>query len=303
MDGLLARLERGERPGRRRGVGHPAHAAAACPPGQPPEWIALEQAGGDRGGRAPVRRRRGRPRHHRHLRGHVLPPGAARARGREGARQPAGGRGGAAGGGRRGPSSRPRWARRASSSSPTATPRRRRCEEAFAEQIAVLVDAGADLICVETMSDLTEATRALQAAKAQAPGPPGHGDDDLRAHAAGLLHGDGRERREGGGRPRGGGRRRRGLELRHRDRGHGRDRPGADPRHPLPVVSSRTPASRRAASGPVVYDETPETMAARVPELLDLGVALIGGCCGTTPDHVRAIRNAVDAWRTRTRPA
>jgi len=47
----------------------------------------------------------------------------------------------------------------------------------------------------------------------------------------------------------------------------------------------------------VVYTETPESMAARVPELLDLGVALIGGCCGTTPDHIRAIREAVDAWR------
>jgi methionine synthase I (cobalamin-dependent) len=42
-------------------------------------------------------------------------------------------------------------------------------------------------------------------------------------------------------------------------------------------------------------------MAARVPELLDLGVAIVGGCCGTTPDHIRAIRRAVDAWRVTTR--
>jgi 5-methyltetrahydrofolate--homocysteine methyltransferase len=40
-------------------------------------------------------------------------------------------------------------------------------------------------------------------------------------------------------------------------------------------------------------------MAARVPELLDLGVAIVGGCCGTTPDHIRAIRRAVDARPTR----
>jgi 5-methyltetrahydrofolate--homocysteine methyltransferase len=32
-----------------------------------------------------------------------------------------------------------------------------------------------------------------------------------------------------------------------------------------------------------------------VPELLNLGVAIVGGCCGTTPDHTRAIRQAVDA--------
>jgi len=42
-------------------------------------------------------------------------------------------------------------------------------------------------------------------------------------------------------------------------------------------------------------------MAARVPELLELGVAIVGGCCGTTPEHVRAIRLAVDAWRSRPR--
>jgi 5-methyltetrahydrofolate--homocysteine methyltransferase len=51
----------------------------------------------------------------------------------------------------------------------------------------------------------------------------------------------------------------------------------------------------------VVYTETPDAMAARVPELLDLGVALIGGCCGTTPLHVRALRQAVDAWSARPR--
>jgi len=51
----------------------------------------------------------------------------------------------------------------------------------------------------------------------------------------------------------------------------------------------------------VVYNQTPETMAARVPELLDLGVAIVGGCCGTTPEHIRAIRRAVDVRRVTTR--
>jgi 5-methyltetrahydrofolate--homocysteine methyltransferase len=34
-----------------------------------------------------------------------------------------------------------------------------------------------------------------------------------------------------------------------------------------------------------------------VPALLEAGVRLIGGCCGTTPAHVRAIRAAVDQAR------
>jgi 5-methyltetrahydrofolate--homocysteine methyltransferase len=40
-------------------------------------------------------------------------------------------------------------------------------------------------------------------------------------------------------------------------------------------------------------------MAAHVPELLTLGVRIIGGCCGATPEHIRAIRTVVDA---RSRP-
>ena len=38
-------------------------------------------------------------------------------------------------------------------------------------------------------------------------------------------------------------------------------------------------------------------MAERVGPLMDLGVAIIGGCCGTTPDHIRAIRAAIDCNR------
>ncbi len=177
-------------------------------------------------------------------------------------------------------------------------------EEAFAEQIETLAAAGADVLCIETMSDLTEATRAVKAAKAVAPRRARDGDHDLRAHAAGLLHGDGRERRAGGRRPRGGGRRRRRLELRHGHRGHGRDRRVDGARH---AAADPHPAERRPAGEPRrgrwSTTRPPETMAARVPELLDLGVAIVGGCCGTTPEHIRAIRRAVDAWRAKPRPA
>jgi methionine synthase I (cobalamin-dependent) len=43
----------------------------------------------------------------------------------------------------------------------------------------------------------------------------------------------------------------------------------------------------------VVYPETPEFMGRSAQALVEAGVALIGGCCGTTPEHVRAIRKAV----------
>ena len=37
------------------------------------------------------------------------------------------------------------------------------------------------------------------------------------------------------------------------------------------------------------YDESPEEMAKDIEEYLDLGIVnIIGGCCGTTPDHIKA---------------
>jgi len=44
------------------------------------------------------------------------------------------------------------------------------------------------------------------------------------------------------------------------------------------------------SSGKPVYAETPEFMAARLDELRKLGVNIIGGCCGTTPEHIRQFR-------------
>lgn len=45
-----------------------------------------------------------------------------------------------------------------------------------------------------------------------------------------------------------------------------------------------------------VYPHTPEQMAARLPELLEAGVSMVGGCCGTTPAHIAAFRRVVDEW-------
>jgi 5-methyltetrahydrofolate--homocysteine methyltransferase len=38
-------------------------------------------------------------------------------------------------------------------------------------------------------------------------------------------------------------------------------------------------------------------MAEKSSELLEMGVQIIGGCCGTSPDHIRALRKAVDDYR------
>ena len=44
----------------------------------------------------------------------------------------------------------------------------------------------------------------------------------------------------------------------------------------------------------VVYDETPEVMAAKIKDLVEAGAQIVGGCCGTTPEHIRAFRRELD---------
>src|SRR5207344_1405578 len=53
-----------------------------------------------------------------------------------------------------------------------------------------------------------------------------------------------------------------------------------------------------------LYDESPEYMASLVGEFAEAGlVNIIGGCCGTTPDHIGAIAAAVAPHRPRIVPA
>ncbi len=43
-----------------------------------------------------------------------------------------------------------------------------------------------------------------------------------------------------------------------------------------------------------VYPETATTLAAWLPSLLEAGVSMVGGCCGTTPEHIAAFRSLVE---------
>jgi len=166
-------------------------------------------------------------------------------------------------------------------------------EEAFAEQIAVLASAGADVLCIETMGDLTEATRAVKAAKEVASALPVMATMTFERTPRGYftVMGVSVERAVAG------------LEAAGADVVGSNCGTGIEDM--IEVARTMTRATRlpllmqpnaglpESRDGQVVYNQTPETMAARVPELLDLGVAIVGGCCGTTPDHIRAICRAV----------
>jgi methionine synthase I (cobalamin-dependent) len=46
-------------------------------------------------------------------------------------------------------------------------------------------------------------------------------------------------------------------------------------------------------AGQIIYPESPEYMAERFKQLADIGVDIIGGCCGTGPEHIRALAQAL----------
>jgi 5-methyltetrahydrofolate--homocysteine methyltransferase len=46
----------------------------------------------------------------------------------------------------------------------------------------------------------------------------------------------------------------------------------------------------------VVYDETPEQMLKGLMPLLQAGANIVGSCCGSTPEHIRAFRNGMDEF-------
>jgi 5-methyltetrahydrofolate--homocysteine methyltransferase len=47
-------------------------------------------------------------------------------------------------------------------------------------------------------------------------------------------------------------------------------------------------------NGKVVYPDSPERMAALTPALVEAGANIIGGCCGTNPEHIKAIKKELD---------
>ena len=48
------------------------------------------------------------------------------------------------------------------------------------------------------------------------------------------------------------------------------------------------------------YDETPKEMAGKIKEYLEKGlINIVGGCCGTTPEHIKAIADMAEDYSTR----
>jgi homocysteine S-methyltransferase len=64
---------------------------------------------------------------------------------------------------------------------------------------------------------------------------------------------------------------------------------------PAPLMVMPNAGLPTRIEGRFVYAADPAYFAAEVPRFLDAGARLIGGCCGTTPEHIAAMRGALDA--------
>jgi hypothetical protein len=57
----------------------------------------------------------------------------------------------------------------------------------------------------------------------------------------------------------------------------------------LPISAMPTPGLPQLVRGQVVYDIHPDYFGKYAARLVEAGAAIVGGCCGTTPDHTRAV--------------
>jgi methionine synthase I (cobalamin-dependent) len=158
---------------------------------------------------------------------------------------------------------------------------------AFAEQVQAIAEAGADGIAIETMSDVAEAALATAA-----------------AHATGLPvvacmtfdSGAKRDRTMMGVTP---------EQAAEQLTAAGADVIGSNCGHGIadmieicrrlhaatdcPIWTKANAGLPEMIDGRTVYRQTPAEFAAYVPRLLEAGASFIGGCCGTTPEFIRAV--------------
>lgn len=163
---------------------------------------------------------------------------------------------------------------------------------AFRDQIGALLEGGVDFLILETIGSLEEMTQAILAAR---------DISDLPVVASMTFSDDGRTL--GGSTP---------QEVVNALLGHGVEVIGANcsvgPRRVLDVLGEMrefVPADLPLSGMPnagwpmqvgdrVIYPSAPEYFAGYVDEAIAVGARLVGGCCGTTPEHTRAMREALD---------
>lgn len=67
---------------------------------------------------------------------------------------------------------------------------------------------------------------------------------------------------------------------------------------PVPLVAKANAGIPQVVKGNVEYNGSPAVMAAYAREVRERGARLIGACCGSTPDHIKAMAKALDLMET-----
>ena len=65
----------------------------------------------------------------------------------------------------------------------------------------------------------------------------------------------------------------------------------------IPVIVKPNAGLPRDVDGKTVFDVGPEDFASSMKEIAELGACVLGGCCGTTPDHIRELKKAVNGGK------
>jgi 5-methyltetrahydrofolate--homocysteine methyltransferase len=166
--------------------------------------------------------------------------------------------------------------------------------ESFRRQIALLASAGVTMLLVETMIDLQEAQLALRAAREVAPDLPvlATMTFDLTPRGFFTLMGNPVDAAMAGLAEAG-------ATIVGSNCGNGSTTMVQLAREiraatQLPVAIQPNAGLPEHREGQLVHPETPEEMTGHARELLQLGVQVLGGCCGTTPAHTRALRTLLE---------
>lgn len=167
-------------------------------------------------------------------------------------------------------------------------------KEIFSEQIKALLAGGADGIVIETMSDLGEVQAAVAAVQEIDPEIPIivmlSFDTNLRtmmgvkpAQAVSEIS-------------------KMGVKIIGANCGRGTDEISVIAKEMsenridgVYLITQSNAGLPKLVGADFVYDGTPEEMAKYALEMKGLGINIIGACCGSTPVHIEAIKNAVNS--------
>lgn len=162
---------------------------------------------------------------------------------------------------------------------------------AFEEQAGALIEGGVDVLWVETMSDLEEIRAAIEGCRGVAPDFPivatmtfdthGHTSMGISPQAAVDALGGLNLVAIGGNCGNGPAEIEAVIEIMHKA--------NTD----AVLVAKSNAGAPRMEGDRQVYDASPQVMAEHALRVRDLGARIIGACCGSTPEHIRAMGHAL----------